>query len=86
VLEEVGLVIAPRRLLCVVDQIDADRGEHWVAPVYLVEDAEGEPAIRERDALADCGWFAPDAMPAPLTRATEVALAHLRAPGFHHSL
>lgn len=82
--EELGLVIRPRRLLCVVDQIDAAAGEHWVAPVYVVEDAEGTPAIRERDALADLGWFALDSLPEPLTRATEVAITHLRA-GDHHS-
>lgn len=75
--EEVGLVIRPRRLLCVVDQIDAARGEHWVAPVYLVEDAAGEPALKEPAALAAFGWFALDALPAPLTTATVQALAAL---------
>lgn len=75
--EELGLVIHPRRLLCVVDQIDAVRGTHWVAPVYLVEDAEGEPALREPAALAAFGWFGKDSLPAPLTVATRTALAAL---------
>jgi len=77
--EELGLVIRPRRLLCVVDQIDPGRGEHWVAPVYLVEDAEGEPRVREPEALAGCGWFALDRLPAPLTEATRQALVALGA-------
>lgn len=75
--EELGLVIHRCDLLCVVDQIDAMRGEHWVAPVYLTTEAEGEPALREPDALADFGWFALDALPAPLTVATRTAIAAL---------
>jgi len=75
--EELGLTIVPRRLLCVVDYIDRTAGEHWVAPTYLVEDAVGEPAIQEPEALAGLGWFALDALPARLTRATIVALEAL---------
>ena len=75
--EELGLVIEPRHLLCVVDQIDREGDEHWVAPVYLVEDAEGEPRILEPAALAELGWFALTDLPTPLTRATEVALLRL---------
>lgn len=77
VAEELGLVIKPRHLLCVVDQIDRTGDEHWVAPVYLVEDAEGEPQILEPAALAAFGWFALTDLPQPLTRATEVALSRL---------
>lgn len=76
--EELGLAIRPRDLLCVVDQIDRGKGEHWVAPVYLVEDAEGEPRVLEPAALAGCGWFALDALPAPLTRAAQVAASSPR--------
>jgi ADP-ribose pyrophosphatase YjhB (NUDIX family) len=65
----------------VVDQIDRKSDEHWVAPVYLVENAEGEPQILEPAALADFGWFALTHLPSPLTRATEVALACLSERG-----
>lgn len=77
--EELGLTIAPTQLLCVVDQIDRERGEHWVAPVYLVEDAEGEPRVLEPAALARYGWFSLDRLPEPLTCATRTAIAHLPA-------
>ena len=77
VAEEIGLAIRPRRLLCLVDQIDAGRDEHWVAPVYLVEDAEGEPRLLEPAALAGCSWFSLDRLPAPLTRATRATVAQL---------
>jgi ADP-ribose pyrophosphatase YjhB (NUDIX family) len=79
--EELGLAIKPYHLLCVVDQIDRKSDEHWVAPVYLVENAEGEPQILEPAALADFGWFALTHLPSPLTRATEVALACLSERG-----
>jgi len=81
VAEETGLVIQPRRLLCVVDHIDEAAGEHWVAPVYAIEDAAGEPHLREPEALADCRWFPLDALPEPLTRAAAQAVAALAARG-----
>jgi len=75
--EELGLAITPGRLLCVADTIDRGEGGHWVAPVYLVEDCVGEPAVLEPDKLGGCGWFALDALPAPLTAATAAALRAL---------
>ncbi|WP_279479954.1 NUDIX domain-containing protein [Aureimonas sp. SK2] len=78
VLEETGLAIAARDLLCVVDQIDRDAGHHWFAPVYLVEDASGEPRIVEPDKHDGLDWFALDALPEPLTAPTLGALPALR--------
>ena len=75
--EELGIWIELVALLCVVDQIDRARLEHWVAPVYLVERFAGEPAIREPQALAEWGWFPLDDLPEPLTAATEQALRAL---------
>ncbi len=77
IFEELGLRIVADRLLCVIDQIDRDRSEHWVAPVYRVDRFEGEPAIREPEALAALGWFALDELPKPLTVATVQAVAAL---------
>ncbi|MGO3518255.1 MAG: NUDIX domain-containing protein [Acetobacter cibinongensis] len=75
--EEVALTITPAKLLCVVDQIDQEQALHWVAPVYLVEDCEGEPVVQEPEALAAAAWFALDALPTPLTEATKQALQAL---------
>jgi len=77
--EELGIVIQPLRLLCIVDQIDIQGNDHWVAPVYLIEDFTGEPRLREPKALSEFGWFYLDQLPAPLTRATEVTVAVLKA-------
>lgn len=73
--EELGLTIRPARLLCVTDLIGEDH--HWVSPVYLVEDFDGEPAIRETHALSDWGWFDLDDLPSPLTQATRDAVRAL---------
>ncbi len=79
IFEELGLVIRAQNLLCLTDQIDVERGTHWVAPVYLVDDAQGDPVVKEPDALAGCGWFALDTLPQPLTLSTRAALAALQA-------
>lgn len=81
VLEELGIVIRPVQLLCLCDQIDPAAGTHWLAPVYLVEAYEGTPRVMEPDKHADCGWFALDALPVPLTSATRMALGALRPDG-----
>ena len=77
VLEELGIVIQPSRLLCVCDQIDPAAGTLWLAPVYLVDAYEGEPRVMEPDKHAAYGWFGLDDLPAPLTKATRMALGAL---------
>lgn len=77
--EELEIVIEPQRLLCIVDQIDIQGNDHWVAPVYLIEHFAGEPQLREPRVLSEFGWFHLDQLPAPLTRATEVTVAVLEA-------
>lgn len=79
--EELGIRIRPQRLLCVVNQIDVAAGEHWVAPVFLVDIYDGRPRLMEPGALADIGWFALDALPEPLTAATQQAVSALKAAG-----
>jgi ADP-ribose pyrophosphatase YjhB (NUDIX family) len=77
ILEELGVELIGEQLLCVVDQIDSARGEHWVAPVYVARDFTGEPRICEPEKHSDLGWFALDSLPQPLTRSAEAAADHL---------
>ncbi|MBS0966086.1 NUDIX domain-containing protein [Acetobacter okinawensis] len=72
--EEVGLEPEAGSLLCVVDQIDRAAGTHWVAPVYMVDAVQGEPRLCEPHKHDGLGWFALDALPQPLTLATQVAV------------
>ncbi|HYD99146.1 MAG TPA: NUDIX domain-containing protein [Alphaproteobacteria bacterium] len=77
--EELGVAIALDGLLCVVDQIDA--ASHWVAPTYRARILAGTPAVQEPEALAGWGWYPLDALPAPLTQATRVALVAAKPQG-----
>jgi ADP-ribose pyrophosphatase YjhB (NUDIX family) len=81
ILEELGIVIQARDLLCFVDQIDREAGTHWVSPVYLVRAFTGEPANVEPAKHGGIGWFALDDLPAPLTLAAREAIAALAARG-----
>jgi 8-oxo-dGTP diphosphatase len=76
--EELGIGIAATTLLCLVDQIDQARGEHWFAPVYLVRTFTGEPVIVEPDKHDGLAWFPLDAPPEGLTVPTIAALRALR--------
>ncbi|WP_427024740.1 NUDIX hydrolase [Aureimonas ureilytica] len=76
--EELGIVIKPIDLLCVVDQIDRAEGQHWIAPVFRVDSHNGTPTIQEPDALSDLGWFDLDDLPAALTEATKQAVVALK--------
>lgn len=75
--EELGVRIAAGRVLAVTDMVADDY--HWVAITYAAEGFEGEPVIQEAHALHEWGWFALDALPAPLTAATRDAVGALRA-------
>jgi ADP-ribose pyrophosphatase YjhB (NUDIX family) len=76
--EELGIIIEPVDLLCVVDQIDRVEGQHWIAPVFRIDRYEGTPTIREPDALSDLGWFDLNHLPKTLTEATRQALVAIK--------
>jgi ADP-ribose pyrophosphatase YjhB (NUDIX family) len=80
VMEELGIIIRPGRLLCLTDQIDTAAGTHWLAPVYLVENYEGTPRVMEPDKHVAIGWFRLDELPEPLTLGTRLALPFLTSP------
>ncbi|MCC4604732.1 NUDIX domain-containing protein [Xanthomonas campestris] len=82
VLEETGLQVHPQRVLCVVSHFepDMDPPQHWVAPVYVARIEGSEQAqLREPHVLHDIGWFALDALPAPLTHSALQAVQQLQA-------
>ncbi|WP_210711894.1 NUDIX domain-containing protein [Pseudomonas sp. MWU349] len=75
--EELGLTLQGVSLLCVVDQIDPQRQEHWVSPVYLAS-APTMPARNcEPHKHSDVAWFELDRLPQPLTQATRSAVRAL---------
>jgi ADP-ribose pyrophosphatase YjhB (NUDIX family) len=75
--EELGIKLTETRLMCVVDLL-AD-GQHWVSPVLLATAFEGEPRNVEPEKHAAIGWFALDALPAPLSVAVTTAVAALKS-------
>jgi len=75
ILEELGVTVVAGPVLCVTDMIAAD--SHWVAVTYRADGCVGEPSIQELEALEAWGWFALNALPSPLTRATVDAVAVL---------
>lgn len=75
--EELAIRLTSLCLLCVVDQIDAQRREHWLAPVYLTDTFDGEVRNVEPEKHSDIGWFALDGLPEPLTVATRKAACAL---------
>jgi 8-oxo-dGTP diphosphatase len=78
VVEELGIELVGERLLCVVDMIDQEHGEHWVAPVYVADRFVGEPRIMEPLKHTGLDWFALNALPHPLATSAEMAARMLR--------
>lgn len=70
--EETGLDLRLVRLLRLVEMRGQD-GQHWVSPVWLADAEAGEAANREPDKADAVGWFALDALPAPLSQAAREA-------------
>lgn len=84
--EETGIHITELSLLCVVDQIDTEQNTHWVAPVYIAQNFEGDAIAKEPEALAGIGWFPLQQLPDCLTIATQTALTALRQQGLIQAL
>ncbi len=77
IFEELGLTLQGVSLLCVVDQIDPTREEHWVAPVYLASAPDMAPCNLEPHKHGEVAWFELDRLPQPLTQATRTAVRAL---------
>lgn len=73
-LEETGLDLGSIELLCVVDHFEPALQQHWISPVYLAEDAVGEPELREPEKHGGLGWFPLDALPERVTVSTVAAV------------
>lgn len=74
--EEIGVEIALKRLLTVVETPDVD-GQHWVAPVYLARLVAGEPRNCEPTKHESVEWFTLGEPPARLSAAARAAFASL---------
>lgn len=74
--EEYGMTIEVTGQLGAFDHILLDEHQHWVSITYLARHTGGEPFLREPGKCSRLGWFAPDALPAPLS---VITLANLRA-------
>ncbi|MFT8710731.1 NUDIX domain-containing protein [Komagataeibacter rhaeticus] len=77
--EELGITIQAHDLLCLVEQMDAIGGHHWIAPVYLVTSWQGEPTLMEPEKHEGPRWYAFDELPDELTVPTRQAIAALQA-------
>lgn len=52
-----------RLLLCIVDRVDRETPQHWVAPVYVAQRFTGQPTLVEPEKHAEWGWFRLDRLP-----------------------
>ncbi|WP_265532415.1 NUDIX hydrolase [Pseudomonas saponiphila] len=75
--EELGLTLQGVSLLCVVDQIDPLRQEHWVSPVYLASAPAMAPRNCEPHKHSEVAWFELDRLPQALTQTTRSAVRAL---------
>jgi 8-oxo-dGTP diphosphatase len=76
--EEYAMTVEVVEQLGAADHILPGEGQHWVSVSFVARHAGGEPRIVEPEKCTAIGWFAVDALPEPLTRASEQTLAALR--------
>lgn len=67
--EELGVGIALVRQVHIVDFLDPETQQRWIAPVFLAVLERGRPVICEPEAIEALNWFALDDWPRPLTAA-----------------
>ncbi|HGE2196674.1 NUDIX domain-containing protein [Pseudomonas aeruginosa] len=75
--EETGLTLKDIKLIGIVDQLDKDKCEHWIAVVYIANAFTGAPRILEPEKHKEMGWFDLRDLPQPLTQATKNTLPAL---------
>jgi 8-oxo-dGTP diphosphatase len=78
--EEYGIEFDIVEQFPAVDHLLPEEGQHWVATTFLARLPDGqEPRIMEPHKCAAIGWFDLDRLPSPLSRITQMDLAHYGA-------
>ena len=72
--EEIGVDIEVGKLICAVNHILPEEGQHWVAPTFKCRIKEGEPKVVEHHKHDELKWFPLDKMPENLSRATKIVM------------
>ncbi|WP_437985827.1 nucleotide triphosphate diphosphatase NUDT15 [Sorangium sp. So ce117] len=75
--EESGLVVKKLSFLCLSNILAYDK--HYVDIQLLAEEFDGEPEEREPHKIAGWCWYPLDALPSPLFRPVELAIASYRS-------
>jgi|SRR5688572_2869386 len=73
--EETGVRVARAEFLAITNDVFTDVGKHYVTVWMRGEADTSEATVRDTTEVADVGWFAPDALPAPLFLSLENLLA-----------
>ena len=76
--EEFAMTVAVAEQLGAADHLLPDEGQHWVSVSFAARWVAGPPRIVEPAKCTAIGWFGLDALPRPLTAASEQTLAALR--------
>jgi 8-oxo-dGTP diphosphatase len=76
--EELGVESEIITLLGVTNHILPDEGQHWVAPVFLMQITAGTPQNMEPHKHEDLQWLPLTALPQPLTLTTRCAIEFLK--------
>ena len=74
IMEEIGIGIDARDLLCLVEHIDEPQGLHWFGPVYLITSFTGSPMLAEPDKHGELSWWPVGQPPVQLTYSARLAL------------
>ncbi len=77
--EEFGIEIKVLRLLKLINHFPPNEKQHWVNPIYLAKQVNGEPKILEPGKYSDFGWFSLQDLPAPLTVNLQELFADIKA-------
>lgn len=76
--EESGLIVRRLSFLCLHNILAYDR--HYVDIQFIADEVEaGEPQVLEPHKIAEWGWYGLDALPQPLFKPVELALAAWKA-------
>lgn len=76
--EELGIRVQNPFLLAIMDMWDEEKTHHWIAPIYLFTEFEGEPEIQEPKKHLEWNWFSIADLPQPCAKAVKTAVAALK--------
>lgn len=76
--EELGVEVEVTKFLCNIQDINKEKGEHWIMPVYETKILSGEIKNMEPEKHKELAWFSINSVPENISYMTKMVIKEIK--------